>query len=396
MSPRLGLSALVAAALVVLLWAPDASAYSWMIRHGYTGCSTCHSDPSGGTLLTAYGRAQSELLLSTQWSKEAAEEPSAASGQMLGLKLPDPLLLGADVRDGYMFNLANGELVDQRFLHMRSDVMAQVKVSRLRLYGSLGYASEPSALNSERAWVTRSASWGNLVSREYWAGVDIGDHVLLRGGRLNQPFGMRIVDHSMWVRAETQTDINQQQQHGVSLSYNADQFRAEGMAILGNYQVSPDSYRERGFAAYAELYPKSTWSVGASAKATHAATDLLLRTATTRQAYGLMGRVQAADPLVLIAEVDALLRNAPARGGSQVGHVSMLRADLEVVQGFHLVGTGETESLGDGAGTAFGGWFTAWWFPIPHADLRLDLVSRTVPGGGASTQTILLQGHVYL
>jgi hypothetical protein len=109
-----------------------------------------------------------------------------------------------------------------------------------------------------------------------------------------------------------------------------------------------------------------------------------------------MGRVQAADPLVLIAEVDALLRNAPARGGSQVGHVSMLRADLEVVQGFHLVGTGETESLGDGAGTAFGGWFTAWWFPIPHADLRLDLVSRTVPGGGASTQTILLQGHVYL
>jgi hypothetical protein len=394
--PGVGFAAFVAAVLVVLSWAPDAAAYSWMIRHGYTGCSTCHSDPSGGTLLTEYGRAQSELLLSTQWSKEAAEEPSAASGQMLGLSLPDELLVGADVRDAYMFNFANGELVDQRFLHMRSDVMAQVTLSRVRLYGSLGYASEPSALNSEQAWVTRSASWGNLVSREHWIGVDIGDRFLLRGGRLNQPFGVRIVDHTMWVRSETQTDINQHQQHGLSLSYNANQLRAEGMAILGNYQVSPDQYRERGFAGYVELYPKSTWSVGASAKATHAQTDLLLRTATTRHAYGVMGRVQAADPLILIAEVDALLRNAPARAGSELGHASMLRADLEVVRGFHLVGTGETESLGDGAGTALGGWLTAWWFPIAHADLRLDFVSRTVPGGSASSQTVLLQGHVYL
>ena len=42
-----------------------AQAYPFMIRHGYTQCATCHTDPSGGTLLNEYGRAQSELLLSS-------------------------------------------------------------------------------------------------------------------------------------------------------------------------------------------------------------------------------------------------------------------------------------------------------------------------------------------
>src|SRR5262249_45092482 len=48
---------------VALLWPAAASAYPTMIRHGYTQCASCHTDPSGGTLLTEYGRAQSELLL---------------------------------------------------------------------------------------------------------------------------------------------------------------------------------------------------------------------------------------------------------------------------------------------------------------------------------------------
>ena len=396
MTQRLGLLGLVAALLAVALWAPDASAYPWMIRHGYTGCSTCHSDPSGGTLLSAYGRAQSELLLSTQWSRQPSEEPSSASQQLLGLPLPKQLLVGADVRDGYIWNFATVGLVDHRFLHMRSDVMAQLKISRLRLYGSIGYATPASAVNSQQAYVTRSASWGNIVSREHWVGVDVGRHVLLRGGRLIQPFGVRIIDHPMWVRSETHTDLNQQQQHGVSVAYDGSHVRAEGMAILGNYQISPDTYRERGFAGYAEIYPKGTWSLGASAKATHAGTDLVLRTPTTRQAYGLMGRVKAIDPLVFTGEVDVLAQSAQGRGGTEIGHASMLSADLQVASGLHLVGTGESRSLGDNGMVALGGWLSAWWFPIPHADVRLDFVSRTTPGGGSSAQTILLQGHIYL
>jgi hypothetical protein len=35
-----------------------AQAYPRMIRRDYTGCATCHVDPSGGDVLTEYGAAQ--------------------------------------------------------------------------------------------------------------------------------------------------------------------------------------------------------------------------------------------------------------------------------------------------------------------------------------------------
>ena len=61
-----------------LLCSGNAQAYPWMIKHGYANCATCHSDPSGGELLTGYGRVLSEEFLSTQWKKsEVARARSA-------------------------------------------------------------------------------------------------------------------------------------------------------------------------------------------------------------------------------------------------------------------------------------------------------------------------------
>lgn len=73
----------LAALFVVASWTKSAHAYAWMIRHGYGGCNVCHADPSGGELLTAYGRAQGDLLLRMRYGKDtvsgAASETSGAS-----------------------------------------------------------------------------------------------------------------------------------------------------------------------------------------------------------------------------------------------------------------------------------------------------------------------------
>jgi hypothetical protein len=44
-------------AAAVLLHAADARAHPWMIGEGEPACASCHADPSGAGLLTAYGRA---------------------------------------------------------------------------------------------------------------------------------------------------------------------------------------------------------------------------------------------------------------------------------------------------------------------------------------------------
>ncbi|MEZ4221342.1 MAG: hypothetical protein R3B13_10495 [Polyangiaceae bacterium] len=72
--------ALLAAALVfsvTWLWASEASAYTWMIRHGYGGCNVCHADPSGGELLTAYGRIQGDLILRMRYGKDTVSAQSS-------------------------------------------------------------------------------------------------------------------------------------------------------------------------------------------------------------------------------------------------------------------------------------------------------------------------------
>ena len=58
---------LLLAPLLVLLAPGEAQAYHWMIKHGYPTCGGCHTDPSGGELLTFYGRTLSEAVLSTPW-----------------------------------------------------------------------------------------------------------------------------------------------------------------------------------------------------------------------------------------------------------------------------------------------------------------------------------------
>src|SRR5437879_3832052 len=103
-----GLLRVLPCAMLVLLmiaWARPAHAYAWMIRHEYTSCAQCHADPSGGSLLTPYGRAQGELLLRSQYSKRDADaEPGKMKDFLWGLiPLPEEtLLLGGDVRNAFL------------------------------------------------------------------------------------------------------------------------------------------------------------------------------------------------------------------------------------------------------------------------------------------------------
>lgn len=384
----------LAAALFVI--ATPARAYPWMTRHGYTGCATCHADPSGAGLLTAYGRAQSELLLSTSY-RGAADEASLFSGPLFGIAaMPDELLVGGWLRSGYIWNASAGRLVDHRFLLMRADVGAQWKVGRFRASGTIGVAAADARALSQQAALTDNEHRANLVSREHWLGVDLADEaVLVRAGRLELPFGLRNVEHTSWVRSETRTDFNQSQQHGVAVAYNASSFRAEGMLIAGNFQLRPDVYRERGFSGYAELALTEHNAIGVSALATRAGADVAGGREVVRQAYGAFGRFCFWEPLVFLAEADSLLTSE--RGaGTEVGFAGLLQADYELLRSVHFALTGEgLRRPQASAPGGFGAWATATWFFLPHFEARLDAVRRS--GLGApDTMTYLVQLQAYL
>ncbi|MBI2393348.1 MAG: hypothetical protein HYV09_27440 [Deltaproteobacteria bacterium] len=396
MAARLAVVAVFA--LLVLASAREARAYPWMVRHAYTGCAMCHADPTGGGVLTEYGRAQGDLLLRTKYRKvpEGEEgEPSKTAGFLWGaLDTPEWLSLGGSVRSALMRNAVTGVPATNRWIHMESDLRAFAKASIFRAGASLGYLHE----GGRAAQVTTRAK-DNLVGRHYWIGVAFKEDLwLVRAGRMNLPFGVRNVEHTLWVRSATRTDINDGQQHGASVSYNGEKLRGELMAVVGNYQIGPDDYRERGWAGFTEYALGDRWAIGASTLGTWALRDKATGVTTHREAHGLMLRGAPFEQLVLLGEATVLVR-APAGTDTSYGFTSMLQADWEPIQGVHFLITGETlKDARERSKTSLGGWLSAWWFFLPHVDARIDAIVRNVPTpvGDIRATTLLAQLHAYL
>ncbi len=393
---RLSRQTLSLAALLVAWTAatPRAEAYWWMIRHGYTECGSCHVDPSGGGLLNAYGRAQGSLVMATRWG-DTDDEAVSHRGQFLfgAVDLPEELQLGADFRPAALVTSVDGQ-TRGRGLLMQADLEVGVHASRFHAEGSLGFATDGAFAASVVG--TDSA---RLISRSHWLGVDIGAHHewLVRAGRFNLPFGVRMLEHTAWVRKETQVDINVAQQHGLAVSYTGHGVRAEVMGILGNFQISPDIYRERGYSLHIEVAPAPAVAIGVSSLVTHVDVDPTTQEPLIRHAHGLFLRAAATDWLALSAEGDFILYSQPTHNA--YGAVGWLQADAEVTQGLHLILSLETDDHDVQAlGVSIGGWASVAWFFYPHFDVRIDGVVQSVdvPGARVTAESLVGQLHFYL
>jgi hypothetical protein len=488
--------------LFVSFFPSRAHAYAWMIKHAYSGCPVCHADPSGGELLTAYGRAQSDLLLRMRYGKpggssdsqpsssssssfdsfdsdegdsssakksdakpadappkaapaskddddktdansgeddddasdkpaddktddksddttKAAAEAAPAeapkkeelktddsgsidtSGFLWGLvNTPDWLLLGGSYRQLSVYKMSPAPTSFATF-PMMADVYGQMQFGQFRVEGSLGIVrvgvGSPYA-RSAQITGNQGDQW-NLLSRTHWLGYDLADgQVTVRAGHLNLPFGVRIPEHTMWVRQVTRTDRESAQQDGAAIAYNGEKLRGEVMGIAGNYQVRPDKYRERGYSLYLEYMTGTRTAFGISSLVTSAKEDRVsLHSDVVRQAHGAFVRTAFTDSVTLLAEADGLLTTS-----RETGYVGFAQLDYEVTQGLHLMGTGEVLDQGYdklvggdrilGAGQPqLGAWGTVDWFCLPHVEVRVDLFSRQ-----NDETTLLGQLHVFL
>lgn len=378
------------------LTAGPAAAYPWLIRHGYQNCAVCHIDPAGGSQLTAYGRATGDLITRMRYSDEQPTEPGPSSKFLFGLvSLPEELLMGGDLRTvGLVRSTGNGQPVTARYFPMQLDVTGGLTFSRVRASASIGFARGTGA---RQALVVGNDS-AQLVSRHHWLGVvlDEDEKWMMRIGRMNQPFGLRIPEHTMWIRDATSTTINDDQQHGVALSYAGDMLRAEVMGIAGNLQIAPWSFRERGYSGFLEWFVGSRAGVGLSSTITHVDTEIGTGSPRWRHVHGLFGRWAPTEAVTVMAEADVVSLTRRDRTGS-VDSVAAVMIDTEPFRGLHAGVAGESRcDLAWGNGCGYGGWLTGQWCFAPHADMRVDGVLRKTAQATALESTVMVQLHVYL
>jgi len=318
----------------------------------------------------------SGVLWTERTSQTGSSWEGASAGAFLGTKVP-------------------ARTWDVRYIQMEADLYAQVAVSHFRANVSIGFLPQSGAFP---AAITNNDNV-NLISRQHWIGYEFGDQAfLLRAGRINVPFGLRIIEHTSFVRMATRTDINAYQQDGVALAYTGEKWRGELMAIVGNFQISPDAYHERGYSGYAELSLAHNAAVGVSSLLTYAKKDILLQVGDLRQAHGLFARYVPIKSLVLLAEGD-LLAQSPSGAPAYVGYAGFLQADIEFIQGVHLFPMVEIlDERTNGSGPSYGAWLSPDWFFAPHSDLRLDFYVRQEAELRATTTAVgfLTMLHFYL
>lgn len=370
---------------VSLAYGDAAHAYAWMIKHGFSKCGSCHTDPSGGETLTRMGRVESEHLLSS--GGNGFEVPSKSAQFLWGaIEEPENIRLGGSYRHMFLYT-APVPTVPSTFRQfpMQLDLYGSGTFGSFVVGASLGVARGiEGATHVRGAQLNQEAGEGFiLLSRTHYLGLWLTEEALLRVGRLNLPFGVRIPEHVMWARESTRTDRESDQQHGASLAYQRGRWRTEAMIVIGNFQINPDRYRERGIAASLEYLFSPKLALGASALVTRAQEDAFTRVENSvRYVYGINGRYGLSSSLSLLGEFDLLHEQ-----GRDRGYTGFVQADYEPWRGLHFMVTGEVLDQGllqdgdtlavRGAGAArYGSWISIAWFPAPHFDLRIDGVMR--------------------
>jgi hypothetical protein len=173
-----------------------ASAEPKFLSRQYPRCTSCHYSPTGGGLLTSYGRGLSHRELST------FGEPMPAHGDTRDTTNPEPgeesflwgafgkslggLQLGIEARPSYL-HYSFPTFSDDRNLLMNADLHAAYQYKDWTFYGQVGRELKDDGRFS-------------LDSSEYWIGRRPEEGFGFRAGRFLPAYGIRFADHTSYNR----------------------------------------------------------------------------------------------------------------------------------------------------------------------------------------------------
>ena len=189
---------LLVTGFLLAICATTASAEPKFLSKQYPRCTSCHYSPTGGGLLTAYGRSLSHRELSTfgepmpahddttrpdTMNPEPGEESFlwGAFGKSLG-----NLHLGIETRPSYL-HYSFLDFSDDRNLLMNADLHAAYRYKDWTFYGQVGRELQ----NDGRF---------SLDSSEYWIGRQPEEGFGFRAGRFLPAYGIRFADHTSYNR----------------------------------------------------------------------------------------------------------------------------------------------------------------------------------------------------
>ena len=372
---------LAAAALIGGRGAAPASAEPTFLSKQYPRCTACHYSPSGGGLLTPYGRSLSREEISTFGRRGAAgATPTGASRSeesfLFGaLGSDSPLQLGLDIRPSHLdVNVPRRAVPDRNFL-MNLDLQAAWQRARWTAYGSVG---------------RKPTGGGELVSYEHWVAYQVSDALSVRGGRFLPAYGVRFADHTSFTREGL--DLAQDDQvYGVEVGVSTDRSLLQLSVGPGRADSLMADHRQAGLTAsgrfQVDLSPRT---VVVGSMLYRGATDVGPRSTDTGVSFGYA----PARWLATWTHADLRLQRLAA---SERSYIVANQTSVEAWRGIWLRVSPQVRwTAGDPRGEVRRMVYGLDFYPRTHWHVNLSYYRDHRRFGDLHTQTLLAQLHLYL
>jgi hypothetical protein len=373
---------IIAAALLV----PGAAAAypQFQLSTGAQRCNQCHFAPAGGGLISGYGR------------DEAGDTISAGGdGAFLhgAWEPPTWLQLGLDYRGAAIVNdVGNDDGAELAAFPMQFDLYQHFRFGK-----QFSLTLTEGLRASARYEFTGTLSW--LASREHyfmWRPAQQG--IYARLGRFYTPFGLRLVEHPVYVRRHLGFHTFEEM-HGLSVGYVKNEWEGH-LTLSVTPGFFPDHLRSVGsddlaVTAYYEKRFADDAAVGGQAR-------VAVAPEFTRVVVGAVGKWSLLDKkLLLMAEVDAVRKMLSDVETDDITQLATyLSATYWIARGLMAAVIWERWdrdfSVKDVAQDAFS--IQAQWFFSAHFELLLLGRTQlyTFGEGGESGNLLMLQFHYYL
>jgi hypothetical protein len=342
----------------------------------YAQCTNCHYSPTGGGLLTPYGRSLSREELST-WGKSPGMTPKnreheflfGALGNALG-----PVSVGIDLRPSHLHFDVPG-MTDSRNLLMNADVTAAFRTGGWTFYGELG--RQPRGEDQD-ATVKSFEHWFSYQSETF--GV--------RVGRFLPAYGVKLADHTSYTREPLGFD-NEDQVYAVEGSYRDERQLIQvsiGPGRADDIDESDVAWTASGRYQFA-LTPKT---VLVASGIVRDSTALEPSGGSTGLAFGF----SPLPRLTLWTQGDVRFRSGEFKDHAYTG---LLHASYEVVRGLWIEVFPQIQTnYGDSAGGLRRLGVGLNWLPRTHWNVVVNYYDDEDRQSGLKAKTLLLQLHLYL
>lgn len=374
--PRLGLATALVVLAAALPFASRAGAEPELLSKQYTRCTSCHISPTGGGLLSSYGRSLSSRELSLSGNRQPVDPDNAApdpEAQFLWGALGDslgPLQLGVELRPSHLRS-SFGDFTSTRNIVMNADIVAAVETHGWTFYGEAGREPSPKP---------------KFGSYEHWAGYQSESGLGFRVGRFFPAYGVRFADHTAYNRANLGFD-KYDQVYGLELSRSTSKSLVQVTLAPGMAKFIGDDSRGRSFNASARWQLDLGPAMAIVGSGIYRAESEI---APKQGSAGLAFGVAPTHKLTIWSQGD--VKGDELNGSS---FVFVNETAFEAVHGLWLKVSPQLRTESGPQPQLVRLAFSADLLPRTHVNINTAYY-RDKPSGSAPVHTWLLQLHLYL